>query len=505
MATVFTVGQQIRIGTDSGENGLERGAKGFITYMYPEQEVSFDNRDERWLDHWAQIANQEEFGFVEHPNAAKGFWMHLFDIDNYVERQFFVVTEINGRSSDVREENSEFFRDGDIMWSPVFEHLPTMVAYNNTEHYAWSIGKPLWGGFRYSHAPNRFFQSYTLLTPGSEIDNESVVGYWLNDPSAPSRSLFGYIVSDGTNLRYITKQESVGEENEYRVCPRCGNEYITTAGDDEYLCQDCRGREYVTPYHHYALPVRCYSLTGRENDIRYLGTEIEVELGGERDANAGWVVRNMPAKDGKPFVYVSHDGSLNSGFEIITQPATLGYHKALEEEYTNVFRWLVSKGYRGHESLNAGIHVHVNRAYFGNDEEQEEAIANLLYLIEKYWDEIIIFSRRDYEKSKSYTQKIDDCYDYDDYIRHFNKTGEHSGHYYALNITNANTIEFRMFRSTLNVNTYMCILELVDSLCKFVKTKTYEEINKVEFETLLPPRALEYYRARINARRFNEV
>ena len=93
----------------------------------------------------------------------------------------------------------------------------------------------------------------------------------------------------------------------------------------------------------------------------------------------------------------------------------------------------------------------------------------------------------------------------DSFMNNYNKSHNHDGHYYALNITNDNTIEFRMFRSTLNVNTYMCILEFVDNLCKLVKHKSTEELDEMTFESMLTPRALEYYRTRIRDRRFDEI
>ena len=235
----------------------------------------------------------------------------------------------------------------------------------------------------------------------------------------------GYAYSDTTgNLYYIVSIENAPEEAngeyyvqsnlaewisddyvvpvvpEYRVCNRCGSEFAYTGG--ELMCPTCATREYITPYHRYAPPIQFFSLDNKRAK-KYFGVELEVELGGEYDSNAAEVVRSMRRDNGDLFAYCSHDSSLQNGFEIITQPATLGYHQSLEEDYEKVFKMLVSKGYRGHNCPNAGIHVHFSRNYFGEGEDEEYNVTKLLLLVEKFWEEIKIFSRRDYEKSKSYT------------------------------------------------------------------------------------------------------
>ena len=42
-----------------------------------------------------------------------------------------------------------------------------------------------------------------------------------------------------------------------------------------------------------------------------------------------------------------------------------------------------------------GLHVHVSRLAFGETEEQQDtAIARVLYFFEKHWEELLKFSRR---------------------------------------------------------------------------------------------------------------
>ena len=52
------------------------------------------------------------------------------------------------------------------------------------------------------------------------------------------------------------------------------------------------------------------------------------------------------------------------------------------------------------------------------------------------------------------------------------------GRYACVNITNANTVEIRMFRGTLKLNTFLATLELVDMICAAAVRLTDDEIHK---------------------------
>lgn len=45
------------------------------------------------------------------------------------------------------------------------------------------------------------------------------------------------------------------------------------------------------------------------------------------------------------------------------------------------------------------------------------------------------------------------------------KKGYGGGRYFSVNLQNANTIEFRIFRGTLKYNTLIATLQLVDRVC----------------------------------------
>ena len=106
---------------------------------------------------------------------------------------------------------------------------------------------------------------------------------------------------------------------------------------------------------------------------RYFGVELEVDEGGKDNDNAATLksIANVHEEN----IYIKSDGSLEDGFEIVSHPMTLEYH-AEEMNWKELLREAVSMGYRSHQTSTCGLHVHVNRNAFGdNQAEQEDVIS----------------------------------------------------------------------------------------------------------------------------------
>lgn len=206
-----------------------------------------------------------------------------------------------------------------------------------------------------------------------------------------------------------------------------------------------------------------------EKSNLYMGIELEVDKGGENDDNAS-KVQDLLQND----VYTKHDGSLSDGFEIVTHPSTLNYHKHMN--YKEAFKFLTDIGYRSHDTSTCGMHVHVNRTFFGDSRlEQELNISNLLYLFEKFWDKIeLIARRRSCRYAKRFTIEENDT-PIDIYAK--SKSADKYG---AINLQHKDTVEIRIFKGTLNYETFMCTLEFVDLICRIAKEC---DIYNIQMET----------------------
>lgn len=322
--------------------------------------------------------------------------------------------------------------------------------------------------------------------------------------SDASRAL-SYLVEKYTVLKNFFETETcsccgthglfIREINGKKLCSRCYAEQVTTCSscnetilrneaertrEGNYLCPNCAKREKILPYHRN-YPVVKFFGNNKDNKVPYLGVELEVDEGGENHSNAKKLMHKINPAD-TLFAYCSHDGSLNNGFEIITQPATLEYHYSIKDVYERSFQMLKSNGYLSHDTTTCGLHVHFNRNFYAENEELY--ISRLLFMVEKFWDELVIFARRPECRMERYSKKISPM-EITEYIHRSNRSNSHDFHYYAVNLANDDTIEFRMFKGTLNASTLMATLQLVSNMILFAKEKPVEELQAMNFSELV--------------------
>jgi len=192
------------------------------------------------------------------------------------------------------------------------------------------------------------------------------------------------------------------------------------------------------------------------NFSRWFGVELEVETRvGDRHDHArrlnevinGGVIGNK--------VFFEHDGSLNDGFEIITQPFSLPAHERLWQFLND--RDAV-RGLRSHNTSTCGLHVHITKA-----EMTQMQIAKMVTFINDPANEPLIkaVARRyatGYCRIKKKT--IEDAMDSED-------------RYEALNITPSRTIELRVFRGSLKYDSVMSAIEFSNAIVEFTAGKRF--------------------------------
>ena len=289
----------------------------------------------------------------------------------------------------------------------------------------------------------------------------------------------------------------------YFNCTRCdalfhmdGAYYSSDDPDDEeplcYACYERMERNHTIQNYYYKPTPIFYG-----DGPRYFGVELEIDGGGESNANAEELLQIANA--GEERVYCKHDGSLENGFEIVTQPMTLAYHQdsmpweALQHRATEL-------GYLSHKAHTCGLHIHVNRDAFGETEAQQDAcIARILYFFEKHWDELLKFSRRTPRQLDQWAAR----YGYKDHpmeILNHAKKGGGGGRYSSVNLQNRNTIEFRIFRGTLKQNTLIATLQLVNKLCDVAVSLPDELLKPLAWTTFVSgiqePELIQYLKER---------
>lgn len=244
-------------------------------------------------------------------------------------------------------------------------------------------------------------------------------------------------------------------------------------------CNNSENSEYVNNYGYKPCPKFHHSaLEESDNSLLFMGVELEIDSD-DGDADAIECAEDLHNIDrNTDFFYLKHDGSLNQpGIEIVTHPCTLVYH-------TNVFPWReiveAARGnyYSSHDIGTCGLHVHVNRNALGDDSDaQDLTIAKIVIMMDKLWDYLVKFSRREYgqlhwaRKMNAFISEMDT----EEEAVKKTKAAASGERYHALNLQNCDTIEFRLFRGTLKLNTIMATLQFVDGMCRYAMAHTVKE------------------------------
>lgn len=276
-------------------------------------------------------------------------------------------------------------------------------------------------------------------------------------------------------------------QGHYVHCARCGtllhmdDAFYEDDDTDVPYCSDCyrlirRHQSDRSIQDYYYKPDPIFFGKGP----RYFGVELEIDGAGECSSNAGRIIDIANQK--ADCIYCKHDGSLEDGFEIVTNPMSLEYHLH-EMPWEAILKEAVNLGYCSHQAGTCGLHVHVSRNAFGDTFlEQDAAIARVLYFFEKHWEELLKFSRRTSRQLDQWAAR----YGYKDHPREIldhAKKGNGRGRYACINLQNIDTIEFRIFRGSLKLNTLIATLQLVNRVCDVAIYLTDDELKAMSWTT----------------------
>ena len=315
--------------------------------------------------------------------------------------------------------------------------------------------------------------------------------------------------------QYYTHRHEWASYNDFTVCTRCQDHYAQccVCSDiipcnnayyyrDEPYCETCyddetsgRDNHYIEEYGYKPYP----QFLGECSDNLYIGVELEVDYGKVYEAS-----EELSEKYSS--IYLKRDGSLERGFEIVSHPATLAYHTD-ELGWENIMDICIDWDMKSHNTSTCGLHCHVSRLFFGEtDDEQDLHIAKLILLVDKFWDHYIVpFSRRNIPALDRWAAKpsitILDTDTEKDIIDKVKDT-KYRGRYQGINLENQNTIEFRIFRGTLKLNTFIATLQFVDCICRYSKSMRLSDIYTVGWSDLfsgkdeLYPELIDYLKSK---------
>ena len=336
------------------------------------------------------------------------------------------------------------------------------------------------------------------------------------------------------------------------VCADCGTRYSTTLINErrvsgrgwQWLCNDCvsvystcancgqlcpmdeisyvRGQAWCTDcvsqmgsvhgYHHtdaYMFIDDGGNVTdeasqdGKGRELLYMGVELETDENDDRDRLA----RNVFDAVGD-CMECKRDGSLSCrGLEIVSQPFGLYYHTSgIWETIVNLVR---DENGLSDCTNTCGLHVHSNRGFFGSQDESDNAALRIDSLFSRFTDEMVRFTRRDYEQLEQWADMPRDyAIPHDENkaqrIRKYKRIKADDGRYVAVNIRNDATIELRLFRGSLNIETLYATFEFVAGLMHvardaddtFIDSCTWSDLIDAIRDKVPDHRALDSYLSR---------
>lgn len=217
----------------------------------------------------------------------------------------------------------------------------------------------------------------------------------------------------------------------------------------------------------------------RHNDI-YFGIELEVECTDETYRKVEQLHPHLNGGDDVgTYCFFESDGSLNNGFEIITQPMGMDDHRSF-------WTWLqkrdLTSSLKSHNTSTCGLHIHISR-----DPLFELQINKMITFVNHPDNsKLILAIARRYDTG---------------FARIKNKTIENAQYdadrYEAINIrtNDEKTLEFRIFKGTLKYESVMASLQFVNALAKFCASDSFdlttplflEFIQKTEDTEMLVP------------------
>ena len=247
-----------------------------------------------------------------------------------------------------------------------------------------------------------------------------------------------------------------------------------------------RSKTYIHQFNYVPKYIKHFMPGESEDTTLLLGAEIEVggnnHVTSDNDKNSTVKkciqIMNESDSDEENLIYSTHDSTVQIEFD--TMPCSLEFHKN-KMNYREMFEYLDKEGYKGHDCETADLHIHANRSYLGKSRiSQELVISKILYILEKFNDEICVIARRDNDYSEFAGEKQNE----DSIVELYSKYKD-KGKRAALNLQHKDTIEFRMFKSTLKYETFILTLEFVKDIIDYAKSVDIEEIELAKWSDLM--------------------
>ena len=289
---------------------------------------------------------------------------------------------------------------------------------------------------------------------------------------------------------YSTESMSYPEDRSGAYCENCISDAFYCDGCDEYWfdgCTNCDRDEDDDGriVHDYSYKPDTIFHSTEAGERLFFGIEMETEA-----KRGNWDTRREAAEyaqrlEPMELAYLKNDGSLNCGFEIVTHPMT---HDFLKNEADQL--WSTLENLRTNMNMMAwgtgtcGLHIHISRTGFSSGSH----IHRFLQLVYKNEGQFSTLAGRD----SSRWAKFDDVAisvpngrgedGYTIWKRGLSfigkiEQGRSSDRYSAVNTTNRETLELRIFKGTINHNTVKAHVDLAHASVEYTRGLNVRQVR----------------------------
>lgn len=422
--------------------------------------------------------------YIEVNNEIKYFYHVWAKIDNnYSERLICIAENV------CKECLEKILQEKNLTMSDIYDYSEDGII-----SFEWHGEKFYYYDYSYAHFDNFYECEQCGEWINTEFDSDIVetedyifcssdcaydYGYEQCDDCGTwvYRNSYGFTTHDG---RFICEE---CYENYYFTCQCCDEIYHTDDScyvdeEDEYICYNCYNQSLerkrrVCNYHYYKGNYWKEKKYNENTHVNLFGIELEVENKKQLITNNEVVEKICDIDKEEVFVF-ENDSSLNSGFEIISNPCSLNYWYSKENELKEIFEKLSNSGFSSHDTTTCGLHIHFSRDYVDS-----EIIGRILYLFEKFKNNLVMFSRRKIDSLNRWASFMN--VDFKELSLDYVKSNQDDcNRYKAVNLTNNKTIEIRIFKGTLKFESFMACIELVNNIVEMAKNMNDNEIINVE-------------------------
>jgi len=263
----------------------------------------------------------------------------------------------------------------------------------------------------------------------------------------------------------------------------------------DYFCEHCyeemhsssrciRGYGYMPSLKFFNAP----DDSDTEHDT-YYGVELEMdqhtfEYDGDQDYDLMSDCADKLDELYGNILWMTTDGSLTDvGIEFKTHPMSFDYHMK-SVPWFDICNKCKEYGYKSHELGTCGLHIHISKSAFGNMKSMQDGnIAKFLYIMEKFWPQMVKFSRRTGNSMDRWARKYNLANIQDTNAiseEAYNKNYEERHH--CINLLRTDTVEVRIFRGTLNPYTLKASIQLCELMRSIAMNSRLDDIHNMSWD-----------------------